>query len=76
MIFRWVRGFEGRVDLKHVVRAETTGSALSEFKRWSLESLGDAGEVEKAPGKGGLGSSPGSDSQCVDPLRASVQLLM
>lgn len=42
-IFRWVRGFEGRLGSKPVVSVE----------RLSLASQGDTGTVEKVPGKGG-----------------------
>lgn len=41
LIFRWVRGFEGRLDSKPVVSVE----------RLSLASQGDTGTVEKVPGK-------------------------
>lgn len=40
-IFRWVRGFERRLDPKPVVSVE----------RLSLASRGDTGAVEKVPGK-------------------------
>lgn len=39
-IFRWVRGFEGRLESKPVVSVE----------RLSLESQGDTGTVERVPG--------------------------